>query len=157
MRVITLLILLLSVGTAHSFEMTGKFAYEHDIAMMGYFQEADCLVDGGKWEAEMEFCFFTATDEITITNKEEGKFLVEAMTWGHNAHSCTFEGEATAESDVVLKAVAEGYLFGEDREEDCVVTITFSEEGKKATMESTQSCQTYCGMRAWLYTEATRL
>ncbi len=156
MKLITLLIALMAFQTAYSFEMVGTFTNKHDIAMMGYFQEAECLADGGSWEAEMEYCFFTTEDEIKITKSEEGKLMLSAVTWGHNAHSCTFEAEATQESELVLKSVAEGYLFGEDREEDCVVTLTFNEDGSTVQMDSTQSCQTYCGMRAWLYTEATR-
>ena len=161
---ISLLALFLSASaSANWFTGVGEFSYPHEIAMVGYADEAGCREDGGKWEDE--FCFFSVEDSVKVefTDAQAMEYYVTVDILSTNAHTCSFEGLAKWVGPLTLVASSEtdDWQEGENGEEGkfvpvtCEVTVKYL-DGNRVNVSNNGKCSNFCGARAMLEIEEAK-
>ena len=151
MRFVALLALLASVSIFAGEEQTSRYTETIGTAVYGY-EQTECVAEGGMFEEAM--CFFEVDNELFISKKEGKVSKVEVLTWGANAHSCTFESSniSGTEDKLIAREATEVYDYqtGDFKPATCVVTIEKNENGGYS-VDNNNNCQEFCGMRAGLW------
>ena len=153
-----------SVAMSLPEQLEGVFAYAHHTGIVGYEDEKSCAADQGDWDQDMELCFFNVEDSVQVKKTQVPEvFQLNVDTVGSNGHSCSFEGEATVQSNDLLMSSVKTEVWQENAQTGewesvsatCEVTVKYADINTTA-VSTNGNCQEFCGMRAILDIEEAK-
>ena len=146
---IAALFIFYSLNALCSENIVGKYQHNKEVMVMTESRES-CESDGGNWQIDEEYCFFSAADEARIITKK-GQLQLNVSTIGSNYHTCEFEGPATLKNNTIIsRVVAEEYDSKKDRMVKVICEIRAKIIKNVMSITNNNHCQSFCGANAWL-------
>ena len=143
-KLLTLTVLAILSTSASAKDLTGHYAYNHDVIIPGECSQTDKLNDN--WED----CTYDGDDSVSIYRDDiTDEMVVSVETITTNAHMCSFESTnlTILENSIIATETATDW-DGSDLG-SCEVTITVDQDDS-ATVLTNGNCQDFCGTRASL-------